>query len=252
MTETFAPSAPAGDDNVMHAPEEVSSTGSGLDRRRVAIVGGLLAAVLAGGGYFLLGHHGSSQSATFTPNVAKPSAAAPGGGAAGTPQPSASPLTKYTGAPAGRDPFKPLVTAPPPPAPPSPTASQATPSPTVPPVVGGVPGGTTFPGGGFPSTAPSTAPSTPGSSGSSGVPSPAPSSSTPTPATVLVLHGIVGADTATPKVSISFDGKAYTLKAGEQVNGTLELVSIQPDDGLAVFQLGDQTFDLHVGQTYLG
>ena len=53
-------------------------------------------------------------------------------------------------------------------------------------------------------------------------------------------------------VQITYNGKGYQLATGGTVDGTLKVLSIQPDDSMAVFQVGDQTFDLRQGQAWIG
>ena len=70
------------------------------------------------------------------------------------------------------------------------------------------------------------------------------------PAVVVVLKAIAFHGT-TPYVVVSFSGKSIALKTGDTSAGNLKVVAIAPDDGTATFQLGDQTFDLHIGQSYV-
>jgi hypothetical protein len=89
-----------------------------------------------------------------------------------------------------------------------------------------------------------------GLGGGGGTPTPAPT--TQAPQTVLVFRSIGFTSGNVAMVDITYNRKAYRLKAGQTVGGTLKVVSIEPDDSMAVFQVGDQTFDLHVGQAWVG
>lgn len=219
--------------NEMTPPMDDEPTGPRFDKRLVALGGGLLALVVAGGGFFLLSHGGGSKDAAqgVVPHGKAPATAAPaGGGAKATGGATRVKIRPYKGAPAGRDPFKPLVTAPAQPsAVPTPSSSPTTSVPIVGPGTGVTP----------PTTAPS------------GAPTPAPT--TQAPQTTLAFEGIDFASPGnTPVVHVRFDGKDYRLKTGATAAGSLKVVSIEPDDSMAVFQVGDQIFDLHVGQVWVG
>jgi hypothetical protein len=70
---------------------------------------------------------------------------------------------------------------------------------------------------------------------------------------VLVFKAITFSATGNkPLVQITYNGKSYTLPTGATVGGTLKVLAIQPDDSMAVFQVGDQTFDLRQGQAWIG
>ena len=77
-----------------------------------------------------------------------------------------------------------------------------------------------------------------------------PAPTTSAPAVVVVLKAIAFHG-STPYVVVSFSGKSIALKTGDTSAGNLKVVAIAPDDGTATFQLGDQTFDLHIGQSYV-
>ena len=221
-------------------PEETPA--SGRDPK-VLIGGGIgLALVAAVGGYLLLGGGGGSSSST-TPTAASPAISH---SATMTPSASAAPVGKATAAirtfngEVGRDPFKALITPPPVP------SATATPTPkaaatTLPAVV------TTSPGSvvGLPTTGVTALPTGPVL-----VPTATPAPTTTTPAVVVVLKAIAFHGT-TPYVVVSFSGKSVALKTGDTSSDNLKVVAIAPDDGTATFQLGDQTFDLHIGQSYV-
>jgi hypothetical protein len=223
--------------NEMTPPMDDEPSGGRFDKRKMALGGGLVALVVAGGGFFLLSHGGGSKDAAqgVVPHGKAPAAAAPAGGGAkaGASGATRVKIRPYKGAPAGRDPFKPLVTAPAQPSavPTTPSSSPTTPSvPIVGPGTGGTP----------PTTAPS------------GAPTPAPTTQ-PAPQTTLAFEGIeFAAPGNTPVVRVRYDGKEYRMKTGATAAGSLKVVSIEPDDSMAVFQVGDQIFDLHVGQVWVG
>jgi hypothetical protein len=55
----------------------------------------------------------------------------------------------------------------------------------------------------------------------------------------------------TPYVVVTYGGQQYMLKTGDTAGASLKVLAIAPDDGAATFMLGDQTFDLHIGQSYV-
>jgi hypothetical protein len=191
-------------------------------RRRAIMMAGAIAAVAALGAaaYVLLGAG---------------SPATPAGSAAGKPlgsttRPTASHAASASSSPSmlsvpiasqephRADPFRPLFTPKP------------TPTPT------GTPTGTASAGAG------QTAVPAGGTVGG------LPSGSASAAQDVVALISISGGKE--PTVSVMLDGKNITGKALDVVGSILRVVSIRPTDGSATFQLGDATFDLHIGQTY--
>lgn len=206
---------------------------------KVLIGGGIgLALVAAIGAYLFLGGGGGGSAA--------PTAVTPVHHVTPTTTPSATvvPVGKPTPAvrtfngDVGRDPFAALITSPPPPAPKVTKAvTPATPptaAPTV--VITSGPGNVVAPPGG---TTVTVAP----------VPTATPTSSAPT--AVLVVLKAITFHGPTPYVMVTDAGKSYLLKTGDIANGTLKVMAIAADDGTATFQLGDQTFDLHIGQSFV-
>ncbi|MFL6137821.1 MAG: hypothetical protein ACJ74O_08490 [Frankiaceae bacterium] len=230
-TETFPfttqePPAPAG------TPDGDGEPGRRPSRRALLAGGGVLALAVVGGAFLLLSGGGGGTAQQGLVPHGKPvasSSSGPSGAGASAPA-TRKKLPVYRGAPAGRDPFKPLVTPPPPAAPPS--ASAPAPSPTSVPIVG--PGTGPGTGGGVPTSTPT------------------PSASRPAATTILVFRSISFTSGNVPVVDITFNGKSYRLRSGGKVDNVLRVISIQPDDSMAVFQVGDQTFDLHVGQAWVG
>ena len=256
-------SVPAEPPQLPMPPEETPSTGPD---RKVVIGGGIaLAALALAGGYHFLGGGGSSTPTTALPKRVTHTV---------TPTPVASallvkptPAVRTFNGDVGRDPFKALVTAsptPPPTTPPAakpPAAAPAAPSPAAPSPAAPVPPAPVGPGGVVgvvpsPGTVLPTSvgplPTAPTGPTSSAKPTVAPTSSAH--AVMVVLKAIAfpktGATTV-PYVDVVFGGKSYVVKTGETVAGSLKVIAIAPDDGTATFQLGDQTFDLHIGQSYV-
>ncbi|MDX6208867.1 MAG: hypothetical protein QOE24_1258 [Frankiales bacterium] len=204
---------------------------------RVLIGGGIaLAAVALVGGYLFLGGGGGSTP-TATDSVIHHT----------TPTTTATviPVGKPTAAvrtfkgDVGRDPFRALVTSPPAPtvAAVKPTTSTVpTVTPTSPGSVIGTGGLPTLPVGSTPTAAPTAVPTT----------------TTPPVAKVLVVLKAIAFHGTTPYVAVTYSGAQYALKTGDTAGASLKVLAIAPDDGSATFQLGDQTFDLHIGQTYVG
>jgi hypothetical protein len=81
---------------------------------------------------------------------------------------------------------------------------------------------------------------------------PNPVTTTPPVAKVLVVLKAIAFHGTTPYVVVTYTGVQYALKTGDNAGASLKVLAIAPDDGSATFQLGDQTFDLHIGQTYVG
>jgi hypothetical protein len=205
---------------------------------RVLIGGGVaLAALALVGGYLLLGGGGGSTPTAFTPPVhhvtATPSTTAtviPAG------KPTA-PVPTFKGD-VGRDPFRALVTSPPAPttqATQPATAAAPTATPTSPGSVLGTGGLPTLPVGSAPTTVPIGVPTT----------------TTAPVAPVMVVLKAIAFHGTTPYVVVTYSGQQYALKTGESAGASLKVMAIAPDDGTATFQLGDQTFDLHIGQSYV-
>lgn len=229
MTDTlsFTPPTTAPD----NAHEGESESKRSVDRRLILLGVALLVVVLGGAAMFLLRGGSSSTDAGTFPMPAHPAA---GHDSSASASPSAlAPIAKYTGAPAGRDPFAPLV---------KPAAAT------------GVPGASAAPSGA--ASAPAPAPTAAAPSGSTPGGASAPTS--PSAAVSLTLHAIVGADTSSPEVQVVYNGKSQEMKVGDVLGGgevsggTVKLQSIQPDDNVATFEIGDGTYDIHVGQTFTG
>jgi hypothetical protein len=217
-------------------PEEAPSSGR---NPKVLIGGGIGLAVLAVlGGYLLLGGSGGGSS---TPTAATgvhhpvPTTTPPTVISVGKPTPA---VRTFNGD-VGRDPFAALITSPPAPTTkaPKPTATPTTSvsvsptvSPTLPGQVVGPPPVVTLPP----------------------VQTSTPVPTTTAPSSVLVvLKAIEFPTAAAPAVLVTYSGHSYVLKTGQSAGGSLKVVAIAPDDGTATFQLGDQTFDLHIGQSFV-
>jgi hypothetical protein len=208
---------------------------------RLLIGGGIALAVVAIGGAYLFLGGGGGGSATPT--------AAPTGvhhTVAATTTAAIIPVGKPTGAvlafkgDVGRDPFRALVTPPPvvTTKPPKPTSTLVPVTTTSPGSIVG-PGGVTttgLPGGIPPTNAP---------------PPTAIPTTTPPPTKVMVVLKAIAFHGTTPYVVVSYSGVQYMMKTGDSAGASLKVLAIAPDDGTATFQLGDQTFDLHIGQSYV-
>lgn len=239
---------------------EMTDTGSAFadeaaaparSRRVVFLAGGVAVAVaLAGGAFLLLGGGGGGDDIELGVPPQRPVASA-------TPEPSAeptpeAPLLDETEEPQRHDPFRPLY-------PPKPPESTDPPVPTDAPT--DVPTGwPTAPGGGSGGG---------GVVGGGGQPG--------ATQNVVALLGIniggetVGEDpldgeepvdeepTASPSptgppeitVSVTVDGQEFEGKVGDTLGSILLVVAIRPDDGAATFQLGEVTFDLRIGQSFV-
>jgi hypothetical protein len=222
------------------SPDPTESAAPKARDPRVLIGGGIgLAVVAVAGAYLFLGGGGSS-SPTAAPKAPTAHHATP------TPTATVIPVGKPVVAvhtfkgDVGRDPFAPLVTsAPPTSAAPTKAASTTLPaSTTTPGAVVGVPGGVpgTLPTGqvtGLPTALPTAAPTT------------------TAPVKVMVLLKAIAFHGQTPYVQVRYAGVTYALKTGDSAGESLKVLAIAPDDGTATFQLGDQTFDLHIGQSYV-
>jgi hypothetical protein len=217
------------------APQPEDSATSARDPR-VLIGGGIaLAAVALVSGYLFLGGGGGTPTATDSViHHTTPTATA-----------TVIPVGKPTAAvrtfkgDVGRDPFRALVTSPPAPtvAAVKPTTSTVpTASPTSPGSVIGTGGLPTLPVGSVPTA----------------VPTVLPTATTPPVAKVMVVLKAIAFHGTTPYVAVTYSGAQYALKTGDTAGASLKVLAIAPDDGSATFQLGDQTFDLHIGQTYVG
>jgi hypothetical protein len=224
-------------------PQEAPAVG-GRDPK-VLIGGGIgLAVVALVGGYLLLGGGGGGSS---TPTGALPKPALHS--ATVTPSASAAPVGKATQAvrtfngEVGRDPFKVLITAAPAP---TTTTTAAKPTATVPVAA------TTSPGSvvGVPTTGANGLPTSVPTAVLTLTPTTTAAPTTTAPPVMVVLKAIAFHGT-TPYVVVSFSGKSLAMKTGDTSTGNLKVVAIAPDDGTATFQLGDQTFDLHIGQSYV-
>ena len=211
------------------------------------IYGGIAAVVVvAVGGYLFLGGGGGGSAAPAAVGVGVHHPTT-------TPSASASPTVITVGKPTaavrtfqgdvGRDPFQALVTAP------APVTTKATKpvstTSTLPTAPATTPGSVVGGGSALP----------PGSLPTSGLPTSAPSTvistTTPPVTKVIVVLKAIAFHGATPYVVVSYSGVQYMMKTGDAAGASLKVVAIAPDDGTATFQLGDQTFDLHIGQSYV-
>jgi hypothetical protein len=213
---------------------------------KVLIGGGIALAVVAVlGGYLFLGGGGGSDTPT-TPVAAggvhhpTPTATVSAVVVVGKP----TPAVKTFNGDVGRDPFAPLITSPPAPktSAPKPTSAAPTTTAAAPPTI--TP--TTLPAG--QSLPPTTLPTT-----TTAAPTVAPTTTHAPQSVLVVLKAIVfpPATPTTPYVKVTYGGANFQLKTGQTANGSLKVVAIAPDDGVATFQLGDQTFDLHIGQSFV-
>jgi hypothetical protein len=224
------------------SPEQPEDSAPSARDPRLLVGGGIALAIVAiGGGYLFLSGGGGG--------TATPAAVAPGihHSATATPTVAVIPVGKPTVAvhafkgDVGRDPFRALVTPPPPPTTkaPKPTSTVLPVTTTTSPgsVVGpvGVPSTTGLPGGVPPTNPPPTVIST----------------TTPPPAKIMVVLKAIAFHGTTPYVVVSYSGVQYMMKTGDNAGASLKVLAIAPDDGTATFQLGDQTFDLHIGQSYV-
>lgn len=215
---------------------------SGAKRDPRLLIGGGLAVAIAAvaGAYLLLG--GGSGSDAGSPSVA---AHHPVATATATVVPIGTPAAhvRTFNGDVGRDPFRALVT--PPPAVATGSTSGATGA------TGGTattaPAPTTTPGTVVgPTSLPTSGPTLPVTTT---VPVPTPTATQA--AKIMVVLKAIAFHGQTPYVLVHFDGAQYALKTGDTAASSLKVVAIAPDDGTATFQLGDQTFDLHIGQSYV-
>ena len=218
-----------------------SSAPSGRDPR-LLIGGGIgLAVVAVAGAYLLLGGGGgggSTAAPAVAPGIHHPTVST-------TPSATVIPVGKPTaivhafkGA-VGRDPFRPLVTA-------APVVTTTPPKPasTILPVATTTSPGSVLGPGGLPTSGPGAPPTT------TTLPTVIPTT-TPPPAKVMVVLKAIAFHGTTPYVVVSYSGVQYALKTGDTAGASLKVLAIAPDDGTATFQLGEQTFDLHIGQSYV-
>jgi hypothetical protein len=224
------------------APTPEPETASEAPARdpRILIGGGIgLAVVALGGAYFLLHGGGGSDTPSSAPFVRHTVSSTPTATVIPVSTASVAKVKAFKGD-VGRDPFQALVTPTTPPAPkttaPKPTETTLpNATPTSPGTVIGPPG----------STPVATLPVT------SGTPTPAPTTSAPVKVMVVLKAIAYPHGSTDPYVVVSFSGQQYMLKTGDTAGGNLKLLAIAPDDGTATFMLGDQTFDLHIGQSYV-
>jgi hypothetical protein len=222
------------------SPEQPEASSPPARDPRLLIGGGIgLAVVAVAGAYlFLSGGGGGAASPTAVPTHLHHSATA-----TATVIPVGKPTAnvKVFKGDVGRDPFRALVT-------PSPEATTTAAKPTstaVPAATTTSPGSVVGPGGvtttGLPVGTPptNTAPPT-------AIPT-----TTPPPTKVMVVLKAIAFHGTTPYVVVSYAGAQYAMKTGDSAGASLKVVAIAPDDGTATFQLGDQTFDLHIGQSYV-
>jgi hypothetical protein len=205
---------------------------------RLLIGGGIALAVVAIGGAYLFLSGGGSDTATTPVRPVVHHTATPTAPATVIPVGKPTAAVKAFKGDVGRDPFRALVTPPPPVTAPPVKATSTVPVTTTSPgsVVG--PGGVTttgLPGGVPPTIAPPTL-ATP--------------TTTPAAKVMVVLKAIAFHGT-TPYVVVSYSGVQYAMKTGDSAGASLKVLAIAPDDGTATFQLGDQTFDLHIGQSFV-
>jgi hypothetical protein len=224
-------------------PGSGSAEESAAPRRdpRLLIGGGVAVAVVAlAGGYFLLGRGGGSSDA-WTPTAVPRHSVSASPAATVVPVGQAAAIKTFHGD-VGRDPFQPLITTPPP-ATAAASSAAGTTAPT-----SGTPAATTTPGtvvGGPTATSiPTAAPTSPGTVV---IPTVAPTTSS----TVMIVLKAIEFKGQTPYALVSDAGKQYLMKTGDVANSDLKVMAIAPDDGTATFQLGDQMFDLHIGQSYV-
>jgi hypothetical protein len=226
-------------------PEQPEDSTTPARDPRLLIGGGIaLAAVALVGGYLLLGGGGGGAGTAATTGVVHhtTTSTTPSASTTVIPVGKAPAAVRTFKGDVGRDPFQALVTSPP--APPVATAAAAA--------------------GTAPVTVPTAAPTSPGSvvgTGTGGVPVALPTGAAPTtapvtpvttqPAKVMVVLKAIAFHGTTPYVVVTYSGTQYALKTGETAGASLKVVAIAPDDGTATFQLGDQTFDLHIGQSYV-
>lgn len=183
--------------------------------RRVILLGGVGAVLLAlaGGAYVLLGLGGTEVASEELGTPTRQASAAPS-------RPTASPAVTAPGVsvvgkePVRRDPFRPLYKPAPPP--------------------------TTAPTGPTP-------PGVPADPNAPGVPT---SPDSPTAPEVVITLRSIGGTEAEPTVTFTVGDSQITAKTDEVVGGVLKILSIRVDDKAATFQLGDETFDLRIGQSH--
>jgi hypothetical protein len=219
------------------APALEPESGEGPARDpRLLIGGGIGLAVLAlGGAYLLLGGGGGGSATAATPPVRHTVTTT----AAATviPVGTATKPVKVFKGDVGRDPFQALVTATPQPV----VTTKAATSTTLPATVTTTPGTVVAP----PTLPVSTLPVT------STTPTPAPTTTAPVKVMVVLKAIAYPHGSTNPYVEVSYSGQTYMLKTGDVAGASLKVLAIAPDDGTATFMLGDQTFDLHIGQTYV-
>ncbi len=231
--------APEGDQSVEAPPGR---------NPKVLIAGGIgLALVAVVGGYLFLGG-GSGDSTTALPPhpVTHPVATTTPATAKVIVVGKATPAVRTFNGEVGRDPFAALITQSPAPTPVKTTASAA-PHTSAPVSTSAAPTLTPT----APVTNPVTQPTTPVVTTTPAPTTAPPTTTAPPQAVLVVLKAIEFPTPSTPAVHVIFGGKSYVLKTGETAAGSLKVVAIAPDDGTATFQLGDQTFDLHVGQSFV-
>jgi hypothetical protein len=195
-------------------------------KRLTAIIGlGAVVAILGGGGYFLLmtGNDAPAAVTSALPTSRSTRSATPSASAKPSAAPTPPPVVATE--PARLDPFKPLYS-------PAPVPVESTTA--APPAVGPSAGASGTPGGGLVSGGPTVGPGT-----------------TPSAGQNVVRFTSIDSKPAKPTVTVSLDGVILVGAAGDVLGGTLKVVSIRPDDGAATFQLGEATFDLHIGQSYI-
>jgi hypothetical protein len=218
-------------------PEETPAPGRDP---KVLIGGGIgLAVVAIVGGYLLLGGGGGASPAPTALPKTVVSSTTPAPAATVLPVGKPTPAVKTFNGDVGRDPFAALVT----PSPPAPTTTKPVVTATAVPVPG-----TTSPGNvvGVPTTGVTVLPTV-----SISLIAPTPTTTPTTAPAVLVVLKAIAFHGTNPYVVVDFSGKSYAMKTGDTAGDNLKVMAIAPDDGTATFQLGDQTFDLHIGQSYV-
>jgi hypothetical protein len=223
-------------------PEQPEDSTPSARDPRLLIGGGIgLVVVAAAAAYLFLGGGGTATPTAVSPRVhhsATPTATS----AAVIPVGKPTAAVRTFNGDVGRDPFLPLVT-------PAPAATTTAPKPTstapVATTTATTPGTVVGPGGvsttGLPGGVPPT--NTP--------PPTVIPTATPTPTKVMVVLKAIAFHGTTPYVVVSYSGVQYMMKTGDSAGASLKVLAIAPDDGTATFQLGDQTFDLHIGQSYV-
>jgi hypothetical protein len=210
---------------------------------RLLIGGGIALAVVAVAGAYLFLSGGGGGTAS--PSAVPPGlhhTVAPTTTASIVPVAKPTPTVKAFKGDVGRDPFRALITSAPPVAA---ATTVAKPTSTVAPVTTTPSPGSIVGPSGVPTGLPVGTPPT------STTPATAIPTTTAPPTKVMVVLKAIAFHGTTPYVVVTYSGVQYAMTTGESAGASLKVVAIAPDDGTATFQLGDQTFDLHIGQSYV-